>query len=148
MTSEELAKIKKRLTAWLTAVDLPPAIEDVESLLAVVAEQQKEIDHRDKIIHDMTEESTAYRLGVQEGRGEFLAALNSLPAWAETALPEEILVHCHERFDELIPPSRHQQECERLMAENEKLKKQVGQLKTELTETGTGRDATRFIRRD
>lgn len=149
MTSEELAKVKKRvkeckechgrgiigLPGQAQTIKLPCYVcKDARALLAHIEEQQKEIDHRDKIIHDLTEESTAYRLGVQEGRGEFFDLLHAEPLWATSEIPEQILEKCQGLYDNMIPPSRHQQECERLAKENEELKKQVERLRVE---TGT-----------
>lgn len=68
---------------------------------------------------------------VKWGESWMNASINLIPVMKDV---DALLATVEEQQ---VPPSRHQKECERLLAENEELKKQVERLRMELTETGT-----------
>lgn len=142
MTSEELKAIRQRFEklvgdgpvvkwgeTWMNvSVNLIPILKDVDALMMEVEKLQGDVDHRDKIIHDLTEESSAYQLGVKEGRREIFELLHDEPLWATSGIRGKILDKYKTLIDpNRIPPSLHQEECERLLTENERLKAEIRQ---------------------
>jgi len=117
--------------------NLATFIDNVNDLVLIADNLQRGVDERDKVIHDLTEESSAYRVGLGEGRSEFTLVLHEWirreaqqgrDYWPDY-LPDVIKKQCEDLFDHLIPPSRHQEENEGLRVENEELKDELERLK-------------------